>query len=396
MATGKKTSNWTPTSLSQVYRHHNRRYYVRTYAGGKEKWASLRTTLLSVAKYRVKEHLEAAEKLRASGKEVASGPLSFEQALAAFRRELEQSGLRPNTKAFYEAGIKLVQRSWEGISATTSLRRITAKDVAAWLQSFVANAKPYVPTRAKRASSNSTGASLTTVNCALISLRLILDEAVKSGHLPTNPARQKLVVDEMRKMKKKISREKGERGGELPIPSRENFSKLVHTVRNAGVSDCRAAADYIEFIAYCGARKNEAANVQWRDIDFAEERVLLRVTKNGEPRKVPMIPNMRALLERLKRERKSTDLSDPVLLVKDVQGFISSACKKLAIPRFTTHTLRHLFGTACMEAGVDVRTAAEWLGHKDKGALLLKLYAHVRSSHEMQMAKKVSFAPCVC
>jgi integrase len=167
-------------------------------------------------------------------------------------------------------------------------------------------------------------------------------------------------------------------------------------VRNAGVSDCRASADYIEFIAYCGARKNEAANVQWRDIDFAEERVLLRVTKNGEPRKVPMIPNMRALLERLKRERKSTDLSDPVLLVKDVQGFISSACKKLAIPRFTTHTLRHLFGTACMEAGVDVRTAAEWLGHKDKGALLLKLYAHVRSSHEMQMAKKVSFAPCVC
>jgi integrase len=80
------------------------------------------------------------------------------------------------------------------------------------------------------------------------------------------------------------------------------------------------------------------------------------------------------------------------LLVKEAQGFITSACQKLGIPRFTTHALRHLFGTACLEAGVDVRTVAGWLGHKDNGALLLKVYSHVRQQHEADMIRKVRFA----
>jgi integrase len=388
MATKKKSSVWKSTSLPQVYRHRNRRYYVRTYAGGKEKWASLETTLLSVAKHRVKEHLEAADKLRASGQKAASGPLSFGDAVEIFRKQLEGSDVRPNTKAFHEAGIKLVQRSWEGI-ANTNVRRISARDVESWLRNFVANAKPYIPVRAKRAARNSTGASLTTIKCALGSMRMILDVAVESGHLPTNPARHDLVAARMGKIAKRIKKVKSVRGDTLHIPTSENFTKLVNTVRNAGVSDCRASADYIEFIAYCGARKNEANNVQWRDIDFAKGLIHLRVTKNGDERVVRMIPEMRLLLERLVRERNSSEPSDPVLLVKEAQGFITSACKKIGIPRFTTHALRHLFGTSCLEAGVDVRTIAEWLGHKDKGALLLKVYSHVRPHHETEMAKKV-------
>ncbi len=388
MASEKKSSPWKSTSVPHVVRHQNGIYYVRTYAGGKEKWATLKTTLLSVAKHRVKEHLEAADRLRASGRKAASGPLSFGEALEVFRKQLEESEIRPNTKAFYEAGIKLVQRSWEGIE-TTNVRRISAKDVESWLQTFVANAKPYVPVRAKRAARNSTGASLTTVKCALGSLRMVLDVAVESGHLPTNPARHESVTDKLSGIAKKIKKVKSVRGDTLLIPSSKDFTRLVEAVRSAGVSDCRASADYIEFIAFCGARKDEAANVQWRDIDFANGLVKLRVTKNGDARAVPMIAEMRSLLERLVIERKGSEPTDPVLLVKEAQGFITSACKKIGIPRFTTHALRHLFGTSCLEAGVDVRTAAEWLGHRDKGALLLKIYSHVRADHEKEMAKKV-------
>ncbi len=85
-------------------------------------------------------------------------------------------------------------------------------------------------------------------------------------------------------------------------------------------------------------------------------------------------------------------LTDSVLLVRDAGGFITRACCELEISRFTTHGLRHLFGTVCMEAGVDVRTVAKWMGHKDNGALLLKIYALVRGDHETAMAKKVIFA----
>jgi integrase len=106
-----------------------------------------------------------------------------------------------------------------------------------------------------------------------------------------------------------------------------------------------------------------------------------------------MTDEMRQLLERMKADRGEVDGATRVLLIKEAQGFITSACKKLAIPRFTTHALRHLFGTACLEAGVDVRTVAGWLGHKDNGALLLKVYSHVRQQHEAEMIRKVRFAP---
>jgi len=137
----------------------------------------------------------------------------------------------------------------------------------------------------------------------------------------------------------------------------------------------------------------EAANVLWSDVDFARGAILLRVTKNGESRHVPMTDEMRQLLERMKAERPEAHATDRALLVKEAQGFITSACKKLGIARFTTHALRHLFGTACLEAGVDVRTVAGWLGHKDNGSLLLKVYSHVRQQHESEMIRKVRFAP---
>jgi hypothetical protein len=35
-----------PTNVQFLYRHRNVRYYVRTFASGKEKWTSLKTNLL--------------------------------------------------------------------------------------------------------------------------------------------------------------------------------------------------------------------------------------------------------------------------------------------------------------------------------------------------------------
>ena len=73
---------WTPTSVQFLYRHRNSRYYVRTFAHGKEKWASFKTNLLSIAKNRMREHIDAAEKQRLVGVSVdADGGLTFGQAM---------------------------------------------------------------------------------------------------------------------------------------------------------------------------------------------------------------------------------------------------------------------------------------------------------------------------
>src|SRR4051812_43775912 len=101
---GEKQTVWTPTNVQFLYKHLNGRYYVRTFAGGKEKWTSLKTKLLSVARNRMKEHVEAAERQRAAGNVAeAVGRLSFGEALARYRKQLAGSEVRPNTKAYRQA-----------------------------------------------------------------------------------------------------------------------------------------------------------------------------------------------------------------------------------------------------------------------------------------------------
>jgi integrase len=389
---GEKQTVWSPTQVQFLYKHKNGRYYVRVFACGKEKWTSLKTKLLSVAKNRMKEHVEAAERQRTTGNSAeAVGRLTFGEAMATYRERLAVADIRPNTKAYREAGLKLVVRSWEDVESL-NVRRITSKMVEEWLRRFKAAAVPYVPPGAKTAARNSSGASMTTIKCALDAVRQVLDVAVTAGHLYANPARNSTVTDVARRMFKASRRERAE-SGPLRLPTRGEFLQLVETIRSAGFSDCKAAADYVQFIAFCGARKSEASNVLWSDIDLARETIHLRVTKNGESRFVPMTEEMRQLLVKMKGERKEVAPGDRVLGIKEAQGFITGACRKLRIQRFTTHALRHLFGTACLEAGVDVRTVAGWLGHKDNGALLLKVYSHVRGQHEAEMIRKVRFAP---
>jgi len=61
------------------------------------------------------------------------------------------------------------------------------------------------------------------------------------------------------------------------------------------------------------------------------------------------------------------------------------------MPRITHHDLRHLFATRCIESGVDIPTVSRWLGHKDGGALAMRVYGHRRDSQLVNMAQKVTF-----
>jgi integrase len=78
--------------------------------------------------------------------------------------------------------------------------------------------------------------------------------------------------------------------------------------------------------------------------------------------------------------------------VRECQLAMNTATAKLGLPHLTHHDLRHLFATRCIESGVDIPTVSRWLGHKDGGALAMKVYGHLRDQHSAAMASKVSFS----
>jgi integrase len=105
-----------------------------------------------------------------------------------------------------------------------------------------------------------------------------------------------------------------------------------------------------------------------------------------------MIADMKALLGTLKNQRPGIKPTDPVMKVRECQKAMEKAAKQIGMPRITHHDLRHLFATRCIESGVDIPTVSRWLGHKDGGALAMKVYGHLRDQHSAEMAGKVKFA----
>lgn len=60
-------------------------------------------------------------------------------------------------------------------------------------------------------------------------------------------------------------------------------------------------------------------------------------------------------------------------------------------PRFAHHALRHFFCSNAIEAGIDFKAIAGWLGHKDGGVLVAKTYGHLRNEHSATMAQRMTF-----
>ncbi|HEX5397685.1 MAG TPA: site-specific integrase [Verrucomicrobiae bacterium] len=255
-------------------------------------------------------------------------------------------------------------KSWSDLNQT-DIAQISKADCLTWAADFGKTASP-------SAFNNTAG-----------TLRLVLDIAVEAGARYDNPA----IHIKRKKIRQKL----------LQLPSQKQFVELVNTIRNGDGGWAGRCADLVEFLAYSGCRKGEAARVNGRDCDFEKGEITVlgdpaTGTKNWEIRRVPMIPDMRRLLERLIKERGEAEfLSKPAMLVHECQGAIDTACKKMGIARITHHDLRHLFATRCIESGVDIPTVSRWLGHKDGGALAMKVYGHLRDSHSTAMAQKVHF-----
>lgn len=185
----------------------------------------------------------------------------------------------------------------------------------------------------------------------------------------------------------------------IVVPTREQFHKLVDTIRRSdGRADsqqkAKPGADLIELLAYSGMRVSEATALRWSDVSLERDCITITGgeigTKNHESRTVPMTEALRGLLSRLQAERQPQP-TDPVSEIKNCKTALRNACAKLGFPVFTHHDFRHFFATTAIECGADIPAISKWLGHKDGGALAMRVYGHLRQEHSFAAIKKVSF-----
>ena len=142
--------------------------------------------------------------------------------------------------------------------------------------------------------------------------------------------------------------------------------------------------------------------IKWADVDFERERVTIGsdgLTKNWESRTVEFNPKLDALLRDL-HTRRAPDCSwlfpSPQRGPRDERARSFRESLKIArraagLELVAFHDLRHYFCSVCVMAGIDFMTIAAWLGHKDGGILVGKVYGHLLDEHRSKAAKLVHF-----
>lgn len=365
--TSKRDFDWQKTSFSNLIRYKpSQTYFARFRVKGKLIRRSLKTQTLSVAKLRLADFEKAERQKGQSVAAVIQGKMTFGDALSVYQQRLQGNpALKPRSKEYYEYRAQALLKSWPGL-ATRDVSKISNSECLNW--------------SAVNAGKNSSSSHNHTVSI----LRNVFQIAIENGARYDNPA---LAAKRIKERTKK----------RIVLPEFDQFEKLVEEVKTSGSGFAKPAGELIEFLAYGGFRKSEAKFISWGDCNFGRGEIIIRGhpetgTKNSEIRRVPMIPDMRRLLERMKIERPDESPDKTVMRVSECQKSIDRAVAILGIKRITHHDLRHLFATRCIESGVDIPTVSRWLGHKDGGALAMKVYGHLRDQHSVAMAQKVSFS----
>lgn len=341
------------TGITNLYRSTHGVYYWLAKIQGVARKGSLKTKSKSVAKSKLWRSIEAA---RARYECVQYSTLV---TLGDWLQKwLELQMKRPNIKRRTKVDCKNYVNSISKASiVSVPFDRLNGEQCLEWWREVNEQVSPV------------------TANSRLRVFRAVVVLAMEETGRLDNPTR---------KLKRKPVRRRVRK-----IPSAEEIRSLVDTIRDQGKRCSKECAAMVELSAYCGARPAEVAAIKGEDIqgDWLVIRGGEEGTKNHQERLVPINKALREVIEREGFEQRT----GPLFYLKSPTRALKNACERLKMDSVTPYTLRHFFATSCMEAGVDVATVADWMGHKDGGVLLLKTYTHVRRAHSLREASRLNF-----
>lgn len=264
----------------------------------------------------------------------------------------------------------------------TRMRDIAKSDIVSYYNSIAGMSKSYI---AKAAS---------LVNS-------MFADAVEDGVILHNPCRT-------------AQRPEGKHGTHRPLEDWER--QLVHEMANEHRFGIAAM-----LMLYGGLRRGEAMAFDIdRDVDFVNNRIYVRKAisfaegvrgKIKAPkteagiRSIPLFEPLRAVLEgkhglaMTQKDGSRMTLSSfdrawesyKYQIEERINGFPKRWARGREWQEFTirTHDFRHSFCTMICDAGVDIKTAMQWMGHND-ATMIRKIYDHVTKQREQAAEQKTA------
>ncbi len=221
---------------------------------------------------------------------------------------------------------------------------------------------------------NKEKASAATINRELACLGAAYNVAVREWEwLPVNPVTKIAKERENNLRIRFLSDDEEQR-----LLTHESMPSWLHNV--------------VVFALNTGMRRGEIQGLQWEDVDFFNKAVLLRKTKSGKPRTVPLIPPALGLLKQMKKVRSLRHNyvfkghTGERLGWNWVSQKLARVCVNSKILDFHFHDLRHTFASRMVQGGMDIRTLAEILGHSS--LRMTMRYSHMNASHALSAANE--------
>ncbi len=236
-----------------------------------------------------------------------------------------------------------------------------------------------------------------TVDLDIIALGRVIDVCIREEWLIKSPFRVK-----WKKLAKKPEKVRLISTGEL-----NHFCETA-------VKECPERglvfADYLQVLSLTGGREKETLAIKWDDHVHWERRQFEfpggkrggGSQAAGEPRFIDFFPKLEKRLKDMykRRDRKSSFLfpakRNSLQHTKTFKQTWIKVRKKIGV--FETekdigfHHTRHYFISHCVMAGIDFMTIAIWVGHRDGGAMIGRIYGHLKPGHAASQAAKLATA----
>ncbi len=160
---------------------------------------------------------------------------------------------------------------------------------------------------------------------------------------------------------------------------------------------------------YTGLRIGELLALRWEDIDLKQKIIfvhssasIVKVSEYGNPyigstktefgkRKIPISTSLIPFIKALKSmggEYLISSKTGKFVRIGNYQRSFDTLLQKLNIRHRGFHSLRHTFATRAIEAGTDIKTLSELLGHSSPSVTLAR-YAHSSEKQKNRAIEKV-------